>query len=263
MKRKLALFLALVMIMSLIPANVFAASDNSVNKIPKVSDDYDTWIEDADGAAAAPMIRIEEDNGGDFGETEFMFRLKLENAEWDDDSAGLMQDIVDDAGYDLTFTKRSSTSMDVEYDPGTYTTGDDARFVKIPMVVEVTDAGNINVIIDSRETAISDEKITFAIAADGDTVTTIEDTNSFGDTLVLETIEIEELKIGTLEGIQVLFFNYLTTSNGMQIQKVQLTLMMKVTLKTDSSTQVLSMTLKMVKLKSTLTKEDLTLIQMY
>ncbi len=49
MKRRIALFLALVMIVSLLPMNVFAKSSNSVDRIPKVDDEYAGWVAVDDG----------------------------------------------------------------------------------------------------------------------------------------------------------------------------------------------------------------------
>jgi hypothetical protein len=203
MKRKLALFLALVMIMSLIPANVFAASTNSIDKVPKVADDYDAWL---DNPGDAPVLRIEEKYENEFNSASGsvqIFKLKLTNAEWDSSSAALMaaNDAANGAATTgISYTKRSDSVMEVRFE-GIDNPSDDT-YMQIPLVVEVTDAGDVKVEVDSMDSKVSDGTKTFAIAADGDTKTTIEDTDSFGDTYELETIEIEELKIGTLEDTQ-------------------------------------------------------------
>lgn len=73
MKRKLALLLALVMILSLVPMSAFAASSNRVDRVMTVSDDH-KFV-----AANAPRLIIAEDKDAFTTET---FRLNLTNAKW-------------------------------------------------------------------------------------------------------------------------------------------------------------------------------------
>lgn len=74
MKRKLALLLALVMILSLVPMSAFAASSNRVDRVVTV-DDGDKF----DVVATAPKLIIAEDKD-DF--TTEVFQLRLINGEW-------------------------------------------------------------------------------------------------------------------------------------------------------------------------------------
>jgi len=74
LKRKLALLLALVMILSLVPMSAFAASSNRVDRVVTV-DDGDKF----DVADTAPKLIIREDRD-EFG-TE-VFQLRLTNGEW-------------------------------------------------------------------------------------------------------------------------------------------------------------------------------------
>jgi len=63
------------MILTLLPVSGFAASDNSVNKVPQVA--VEDTFEEKD---TAPFLRIKEKNAGDFSTGDY-FELSLTNAE--------------------------------------------------------------------------------------------------------------------------------------------------------------------------------------
>jgi len=195
MKRKLALFLALVMILSLVPANVFAASSNSVNKTPSV--DTDTTFDETTG----PVLRIEESNDGEFGTSTETFQLTLENADWDLTEAAfeaLMETEIEanwggGGSVDVTVERISDTKMSVEY---LATPGTDNYFL-IPLVTAMDSEGAAKVTVDPKDSPLSAGTYTFANVSDGATTTIIEDTVDFQDTIEIETITIEENVIGT------------------------------------------------------------------
>lgn len=195
MKRKLALFLVLALIMSLVPANVFAATSNSVNKVPSVVDDHQFTATDA------PYLTVKESDVAEFAAAGETFKLRLENAEWT--GATIEFDIQDnmtfggDGGWTTaTVTKISATVLEIFLDPVAVTTTTEA-YVKIPLITEVQGAGVCKVTVDGVDSAVTDGTYTFAKSSDGDTKTTVNDTITFGDTGVVEDIVIDELVIGT------------------------------------------------------------------
>lgn len=191
MKRKLALFMVLALVVSLLPMNVFAASDNGVNKVPTVADDHEFDEDDA------PMLKIEEDDDEEFEGESQTFVLKLDNAEWDEDDVDLIQDNFDsnDDSAELYAQYISSTRMQIELlvDDAT------ARWVKIPLVAELQGEGAAKVIIEDKGSAVSSDTITFAYGSGGDTSVTIDDTVDFRDTVEIENIVIEENVIDTFD----------------------------------------------------------------
>lgn len=191
MKRKLALFMVLALLISLVPMNVFAATDNSVNKVPTVSDDTEFT------SADAPKLRIEESNDGEFGTTSQTFVLKLENAEWDTADAATIGAVTPVGLSDITATYLSATRMEVTLIPdGTLT---DSGYVLIPLVAELQGEGAAKVTIESKNSSVSAGTYTFANGSGGNTDASIDDETTFRDTATMESIVIEELVAGTIE----------------------------------------------------------------
>jgi hypothetical protein len=75
MRKNLALVLALVMILSLVPMTAFAATTNSIDRVPTVGEDFEFDFSNA------PVLTLEEKVGGEFA-SDFTFRLNLTNAEF-------------------------------------------------------------------------------------------------------------------------------------------------------------------------------------
>ncbi len=208
MKRKLALFLVLALVLSLVPANVFASSSNSISKTPGI--DSDTVFTTSN----APVLRVEESNTGDF--TSETFQLVLTNAEWHytNTTAGraafsnLIEDYIEANDLDGTGATMcvadvnvlSSTKLEVGISiPATHT--GDEYFLKIPMVTDFDEDGQATVAVKPLDSALSSGTFTFAVVGDSSTTTEIADTTDFGDaTTTLEDITIEENSIGTFEG---------------------------------------------------------------
>lgn len=189
MKRKLALFMVLALLVSLVPANVFAASGNSIDKIPSVATDHEFTTD-------APNLRIEEKEDGEFGITTQTFQLILDNADWNTDAAAdMVADVItDDAAVVLDITRLSDTRLQVEL---SFTDATEDNFIKLPLYVTVDEEGKATVEVKGMDSAVTSGTYTFANVSDGNTTTTIEDTTTFGDTTEMETITIEENVIGT------------------------------------------------------------------
>lgn len=198
MKRKLALFLVLAMLISLVPTGVFAASDNEISKTPSISSNTTYTTQ-----SPTPMLRIEESSSGLFvTET---FQLVLENAEWNDYASfeAEMKAAIEASEVNTTLTatveRTSDSKLDVEIAIQGTTAGELAAF-SIPMATNFDDDGAAKVTVKALDSALSGGTYTFATVADGSTTTTIEDTTTFGEAVTLiEDITIEENSIGTFE----------------------------------------------------------------
>lgn len=203
MKRKIALLLALVMVLSMVPMMSFAASDNSINRVPQVAKDAEL------NGSNAPKLRIEEKRVGEFG-TE-IFRLTLEGAEWaktKDSNGNVLKDSNGNDRYLITdysgnFSVDLLTNKTVQvtvYGPDGRSEGNEAVF-EIPLFAKVTEEGEAKVTIDSRGSAVTGGTYVFANAAKGSTVTTVEGTVTFArEKAQLKTIEVDETKLGGFKG---------------------------------------------------------------
>lgn len=196
MKRKLALLLAVVMVLSMIPMMSFAASDNTVDRVPTVADDA-SFTE-----GNAPKIRIQEKNVNEFGTGDFQFRLNLTNAEWEDDMFGVTSTVyAGDTSTPIgtvTFTERTSTSANANVTLGSRS---DKAFFEIPMVTELQGAGEARVTIDALNSAVSAGTYTFAIGAGGATVATVgsKETVERGNNRTTGSIIIDETVPGAIK----------------------------------------------------------------
>lgn len=77
MKRKIALFMILAMLISLVPMNVFAASTLTTSKVISVADDAKLTL------ANAPRVKIEENAINEFTTTTQTFLVTLSsNSDW-------------------------------------------------------------------------------------------------------------------------------------------------------------------------------------
>lgn len=201
-KKKLAMMLALTMLLTsfIVPMTSFAASTNTVDKVPSVTDDYDGWT-----AGTAPKLRIEEKNNDEFGDGTHVFRLQLTNAEWET-QADLTAMIVG--------INAAATSSDIEIDSlnrisdtiveVSMTTHNTPRGTKealaIPLLCDVTAAGQVQVTVLPVDSPVSGGTFTFANATGGDTVATISKVEKFSNFVDLPAIIIDETSIAALAG---------------------------------------------------------------
>ena len=198
MKRKLSLLLALVMILSLVPMSAFATTENRVTRVPQVSDSHKF-----DNATTAPSLKIEEKSANEFGTTEQVFRLRLTNAEWlaKDVSAvaideAYMQSVTNTTYGTLTrWTQLSDTLVEVAVTRTSGAPSGTKTAFDFPILAEVTDAGEITIAIES-DSAVSSGKYTFANAAEGNFVVSVNSVKKFADGVTLDTIQIDETKLG-------------------------------------------------------------------
>ncbi|RKD22011.1 Copper amine oxidase N-terminal domain-containing protein [Caminicella sporogenes DSM 14501] len=215
MKRFLSLVVALTMVLA--PMSAFAATSNSINKVPKVADDHKFKL------AEAPILRIEEDNDNEFDgldstkldDDKQVFRLTLENAEWNEDefesnfsknsegyyvlSGGSYTNRNTDTANNAVFLKKigKKTVEAVVYGDNT---DDSSIWFKIPMLVEMKGEGEAKVTVEQRDSLVSSGTYTFAIGAGGDTIATIDDVEEFTDTVTIDDIRIDETSAGAIDG---------------------------------------------------------------
>ncbi|SDJ84337.1 copper amine oxidase N-terminal domain-containing protein [Natronincola ferrireducens] len=194
MKRKIALMLALVMVLSLVPMSAFAASTNRVNRVPVVADDHKFT-----DATTAPALRIQETDS-DWGGAKQTFRLSLENSEWREDIEKVGKTITENV-YSaevsvFNITRLTKTTIQVEVQATT----DKKAWVSIPMLVDVKDSGDIKVTVEPRDSAITGGTYTFARASAGKALVTIEDSVTFGSgSEPIKVIEIDETSLGAFD----------------------------------------------------------------
>ena len=201
--RKLFFLLALTLILSLMPISVWAASDNSVNRIPRVKEDYKF-----DSVSNAPVLSIKEKNRGEFGRTVQTFRLKLENAKWLKDadlkvsgSEGGFEKKMASLSTGVSVKRLTDTTVQVQvYDPDSSLNV--KNIYRIPILVKVTGKGEARVIIDPRDSAVSGGTYVFAVAPGGDAIITVKDIVSFTEVGKIGDIKIEEKRPGALPSQQ-------------------------------------------------------------
>ncbi|SNS43989.1 Copper amine oxidase N-terminal domain-containing protein [Anaerovirgula multivorans] len=210
MKRKIALLLAVVMILSLVPMMSFAASDNRINSVPTVSDEHEF-----DLSKDAPLLRIEEKDS-DWSDKKQIIRLKLENAEWLNEKDNANKNIASAAVIAEVYKKSSdissvkiyrdsATTISVEFEAKLDEKGEVPKkreaVLTIPMVAEITDAGEAKVTIESVDSAVSTGTYVFAKSAEGKAIVTIDDSVTFGSgEKELKTIVIDETNSGAYNG---------------------------------------------------------------
>jgi len=194
MKRKIALLLALVMVLSMVPMMSFAASDNSVNRVPSVAKDAELK------GPNAPKLRIEEKRVGEFGEE--VFRLTLNGAEWlEEELEG-----INVPGLNIDYSSSSRVTVTV-YGPEVTTNNSGKKYVEIPLYTKITEEGEATVTIDSRGSTVTGGKYVFANVAEGSTVTSVDGTVTFAqERATLKTFEVDETKLGGFKGDKKLKF---------------------------------------------------------
>jgi hypothetical protein len=208
--KKLISILCVAFFILSIAVPAFAASNNSVDAIKKVAKDAEYKLADL---AVAPILRIEEKNVLEFSTdtaNQEVFRLTLDNAKWDASETDIQSAVniktapgVGAAnGVEAVTVKRlSDQTIQVSFfctNPSPDRTTKAVLY--IPLLTEVTGSGDVTVEIDSRDSRVSGQKFTYAIAGAKETIATIDKVKSFADSVVIGTIEIDELIVGSLDG---------------------------------------------------------------
>lgn len=186
--RKLfAILLVAMMMMTLLPMTAFAASDNSVNKVPQVAED--SKFDDKD---TAPFLRIKEKNEGDFTSGDY-FELSLSNAEW-------LTDKIDDEGVIEAVNAAISIDYSTKKILGLTINNITGKVeIKVPMLTKIKGEGEATVTVDRRDSALSTGTYVFAVSAAGKTTTTIDKVNKFGGRYgELGVIRIDETRVNAL-----------------------------------------------------------------
>ena len=148
MKRLMLLLLAFAMILT----PVFGASENSVDKVLSVKDDF---VFKTDTAHAS--LRIEEQHPNEFGNENVNFRLKINNAEWiEDGNAGDPSDMENDTQVSgdetISIQRLGDHELEITINRGSVV---EEAWWKIPLYAEVSDAGIVSVEVDGRDGLVS------------------------------------------------------------------------------------------------------------
>lgn len=200
MKKKLALLLAAVMVVSAVPMTAFAATTNRISKVA-IGDD-DTTLYKKDGSA--PVLRIYEK---DLDTTSSVaFELDLANSEWnfDEITSGTTVDytqmIKGITASSLKVTPLSAKSIVVEGDLDGTTKVEGSQAIEVYMLTDLTDEGDASVTIDSMQSVISGGTYKFATVAKGDATVTVEKKKDVPENgATLKNIVIKETTAGSLD----------------------------------------------------------------
>jgi hypothetical protein len=202
MRKKLALLLAAIMVVGMVPMTAFATTTNRISKV--VSGDEDTTLV----SGKAPQLKIYEKDLDDVtaATSNQAFELDLANAEWDFDA---IEDAHENATEDFIsgdvdswdYTKLSSKSIIIEANmiPGSKNVSSHTGIV-INMLTDLKDEGDATVTIDPMESVLSSGTYKFATVASGSGTVTVEkkkDVSESGD--YLKNIVIKESNAGAME----------------------------------------------------------------
>ncbi|WP_198135376.1 copper amine oxidase N-terminal domain-containing protein [Alkaliphilus metalliredigens] len=196
MKRKLALLLALVMVISMIPMSAFAASGNTETIIrggvPRVADDYDSEVRRGEFTSLNSII-IRQDN---YSVDATNFQLRIENGSWSGNAAYSVTDGVYGVDHDGEYSIASRTDrvLDIQLDRA-ITSGND---FEMPLYFKADGSGPVRVTVDPLDSGITGGTFTVANTAAGATITTIDDVITFSEVGSLDPIRIEETSMGSL-----------------------------------------------------------------
>lgn len=200
MKKKLALLLAAVMVVSAVPMTAFAATTNRISKVA-IGDD-DTTLYKKDGSA--PVLRIYEK---DLDTTSSVaFELDLANSEWnfDEITSGTTVDytqmIKGITASSLKVTPLSAKSIVVEGDLDGTTKVEGSQAIEVYMLTDLTDEGDASVTIDPMQSVLSGGTYKFATVAKGDATVTVEKKKDVPENgATLKNIVIKETTAGSLD----------------------------------------------------------------
>ena len=192
MKKKLALLLAAVMVVGMVPMTAFAASTNRISKIVTGAEDDDLT------SANAPILSIYDDDisemtTGNAVTSKIAFQLDLTNAEWNYygktgaekvETDGTVTEVIGSTstpgvefieGLDsVEVTRLSAKSIVVEGILNGEATVDGGNAIKVHMLTNLTDEGDASVTINPLQSEVTSGTYKFATVADGDATVTVE-----------------------------------------------------------------------------------------
>lgn len=201
MKKKLALLLAGLMVVAMVPMNAFAASEARVTRVINLAEDE---VSDA-------VDLVIRDHKGDIhtaGATQ-TFELELTNAEWEideDDPKWKDADGYWELGPGASLTPRTDRVATVTLSGSAFNAGGafaaqtNGELV-IPLMVKATGTGEATVRINPLGTTVSATTLTFANVADGDVTISIEKLTDINDSgsFEIKPILIDETVAGTIK----------------------------------------------------------------
>ena len=203
-KKGLALFLALAMIICLMPASAFASTTATVDKVYAVAADTDMPTVYIDLKVTSPKgIAADEVN---------KFKVTLENAEWTLDTvndteilnAVALTDLNEGNIGTLTATATSETATTLTF------TADQAivkdAYIRLALkLTSGTDEGAVTVAIDGLDSAISSQTLTVANVGSGTTAATVTGKVKTYERQTLEaaTVEISETTVNSITTSQI------------------------------------------------------------
>lgn len=186
MRKKLALLLAAIMVIGMIPMTAFATTTNRISKV--VTGEEDTVLT----TATAPELKIYEKDLENNATTQ-AFELDLANAEWQFDA-------LEKAMPNAKITQLSAKSLIMEVAPTENAVDKSKWGIVVPMLVELTDNGDATVTIDPMDSVLSAGTYKFATVSDSSTTTTIEGRRDVSENgRDLKTITIKETAPGAIE----------------------------------------------------------------
>ena len=208
-KKGLALFLALAMIICLMPASAFASTTATVDKVYAVAADTDMPEVYIDLKVTSPKGIAEDEVN--------KFKLNLENAEWTLDTvndteiakAVKLTDLNGGNIGTLTATATSETATTLTFTASKAIAKD--KYIRLALkLTSGTDEGAVKVAIDGLDSAVSSQTLTVANVGSGTTKAVV--------TGKVKTYERQDLEAATVE-ISETAVNSITTS---QIVKMTL-----------------------------------------
>jgi len=203
MRKKLALLLAAIMVIGMIPMTAFATTTNRISNI--ASGDTDTDLTDK-----APELKMyEKDLQG--GTSDTAFELDLANAEWlDSVFTGVATDgtvTISGTTYgfikgmsNVKITKLSAKNIIITGDVDNASTVDGKQGIIVKMLTSLTDEGDATVTIDPMDSVISSGTYKFATVASGSATVTIEKKTDISESGgAIKNVVIKETNAGALE----------------------------------------------------------------
>ncbi len=191
MRKKLALLLAAIMVIGMVPMTAFAATTNRVSKVVTGTDDTELTV------ANAPVLRMYEKDLETASGDPIAFELDLTNAEWALDRVAADYSDMITGMEGIVITELTAKNIVIE---GTVTADGETNGIAVALVTDLTDEGEATVTINPLQSIITAGTYKFATVADGDATVTIEkktDVSESGDTL--KSIVITETTPGAFD----------------------------------------------------------------
>lgn len=212
MKKKLALLLAGIMVVGMIPMTAFAATTNRITKIATGDDDTTLKL------ATAPVLKMFEKDLNDISTTQ-AFQLDLTNAEWNfdeistKDAAGRVLSVdyskiiqgLKASSIDVTQLSAKSIIVEGEVDPNT-TLFDGDHGIQVVMLTDLTDEGDATVTVDPMHSVLTAGTYKFATVAGGSTTVTVEKKQNVSENgKALKNVVIKETSPNALKNGELKF----------------------------------------------------------